>query len=267
MKKNKILLLVETRELAQKFRSESNVTFLFPVKGFCVGFNETIDINDIKEEGFIFVNRILDNEGIEAFRNMIKEVPKNIKGIVFDDIGVLNVLKEEKIELTKILFLNHFNCNYLSINEYLEYVDSVVVSSDITTQEIEEILLKANKPLVLYTFGHINIMYSRRSLLTNYYKHFNVSGGKINTLEEEISKKKFKIVENDYGTVIYTNEPFNGLALRNKDNVLYNLINSVFLSEEEISEILSAKDTLEDKYPYKYLSDKETVFKLSDIKE
>ena len=35
---------------------------------------------------------------------------------------------------------------------------------------VKEILDKADKPLVLYTFGHVNIMYSRRTLLTNFNK-------------------------------------------------------------------------------------------------
>lgn len=267
MKKNKILLLVDSLKLVDKLKEESNVTFLFPIKGFSVGFSNPRELKTIKEEGFIFVNRILDNEGIVEFKKMIKSLPSNIKGIVFDDIGVLNVLKNEKINITKILFLNHFNCNYLSINAYLEYVDSVVVSSDITLDEIDEILKKAIKPLVLFTFGHVNIMYSRRTLLTNYNKHFNANVSMFSSLEEEISHKKFKIVENEYGTVIYTNEPFNGLVLRSKDNVLYNLISTVFLGDEEVIEIINSSNNLEDKYPYKYLSDKETIFKISDIKD
>lgn len=267
MKKNNILLLVDNLELVDTLKEESNITFLFPLKGFSVGFENPRELDSIKDEGFIFVNRILDNVGIKEFRKMIKTLPNNIKGIVFDDIGVLNVLREEKIDITKILFLNHFNCNYLSINAYLEYVDSVVVSSDITIEEIDEILNKAIKPLVLFTFGHVNIMYSRRTLLTNYNRHFNTKVDKISFLEEEISHKKFRIIEQEYGTVIYTSEPFNGLVLRSKDNVLYNLINTVFLSNEEVINIIKSSSNLEDKYHYKYLSDKETIFKLSDIKD
>lgn len=262
MTKNKTLLLVNNYSLVDKLKEESSITFLFPVTDFTVGFPNTFKIEDIKVEGFIFLNRVLDNKGIEALKNLLKNLPENIKGIVFDDIGVLNTLLTLDLKLTKILFLNHLNCNYESINAYLEYVDSVVVSTDITKEEIKEILNKAKKPLVLYTFGHINIMYSRRTLLTNYNNHFGKSSALVGTLDEEISHKKFKIMENNYGTVIYTENPFNGLEYRDYNNVLYNLINTVFLSDEDVLEILKSLDNLETKYSYKYLSETKMIVKL-----
>jgi len=264
MKKNKTLLLVNNLKIVEKLNKESNITFLFPITKFCVGFPNTFDIDEIETDAYIFVNRILDNEGIEDFKIFIKNIPKNIKGIVFDDIGILNVLLEEKINITKILFLNHMNCNYESINAYLKYIDSVVVSTDITIEEIKNVLKMACKPLVLYTFGHINIMYSRRTLLTNYNKYFNSDVKFIATLEEKMAHHKFKIIENEFGTVIYTDKPFNGLVLRDEDNVMYNLINTVFLSDDEIIEILKSNDNFEEKYPYKYLSEEKTIFRLKE---
>lgn len=266
MKKNNILLLVNNLDIVKDLKEESNITFLFPVSEFSVGFERTFRIEEIPE-GFIFVNRILDNEGIEKFKKFIGALPSNIKGIVFDDVGVLNVLLKVNLNITKILFLNHLNCNYESVNAYLDFVDSVVVSTDITIEEIDEILKKAKKPVVLYTFGHINIMYSRRTLLTNYNNHFKKDVPTIADLTEKISGKKFKAQESIYGTVIYTNEPFNGLELRNRENVLFNLINMTFFTNEKMLEIIKSDSNLEDKYPYKYLSAEKTIVKISDIKD
>ncbi len=264
MTKNNILLLVQDLNLVSSLKKENAITFLFPIKDYAIGFPKTFSIDEIKEEAFIFVNRIMDNETIASFKSFLNELPPHIKGIVFDDLGVLNILIEHPHNLTKILFLNHLNCNYESINAYLEYVDSVVVSPDLTFTEIDEILLKSHKPLVLYTFGHVNIMYSRRTLLTNYNAHFNLKVPNQATLEEEITKQKLKIIENPYGTVIYTARPFNALSLRAKPNVLYNLINTVFLTNEEVKEILTSEDNLETKYPYKYLSMKNTIVKIKE---
>lgn len=264
MKKNKILLLVENLDIVEKLKKESNITFLFPVTDFSVGFNNTFKLEEIMVDAYIFVNRILDNEGILSFKQLILNMPSNIKGIVFDDIGVLNVLNKSSLDITKILFLNHFNCNYESINSYLDYVDSVVVSSDITKEETKEILDKAKKPLVLFTFGHVNIMYSRRTLITNYNKHFDKNVSNKALLEDNIANKKFKIIENSYGTVIYTNEPFNALNYMEEENVLFNFINTVFLDISDISNIIN-KNNL-DKYTYKYLSENKTIFKLKEDK-
>ena len=269
MIKNKNLVLITDHTLTTSLKKEcqeSNITFLFPVENFCVGLPNCFKIMEIKEEVFIFINRILDKEGIKEFKKLLNNLPNNIIGIVFDDIGILNILTETKSKLTKILFLNHLNCNYESINAYLEYVDSVVISTDITKEETQEILKKTLKPLVLYAFGHVNIMYSRRTLLTNYNKHFKTNIAKEINLTENMSKKSIKALENIYGTVIYTKEPFNNLALRNEDNILYNLINPIFLSDTEIIKIINSEDNFEDKYPYKYLSTVETIVHIKEEK-
>lgn len=267
MTKNKNLVLVTNDTLIDRIKKEnqeSNITFLFPMENFCVGMTKTFKLEEITEEGFIFVNRILDKEGIEEFKKFLETLPNNIKGIVFDDIGILNVLLETGSKLTKILFLNHMNCNYESINSFLEYVDSVVISTDITSEETKEILKKATKPLVIYAFGYVGIMYSRRTLLTNYNKHFKTSIEKEITLKESISKREVKAIENNYGTVIYTNEPFNNLKLRNEANVLYNLINTIFMTDDEIIKIINSDNSLDAIYPYKYLSEEETIFRIKE---
>ena len=262
--KNNYLVVVSTDTILAKLKEESNITFLFPMEGFSVGFPKTFKLEDIEEEhAFILVNRMLDLEGILKFKEMIRHFPKNIEGIVFDDIGVLQVLLDSNINITKILFLNHFNCNYVSINAYLSYVDSVVVSTDITKDEVKEILKRADKPLVLYTFGYMNIMYSRRKLITNYNEHFHHKEKQINEITNDMGSS-LKIVENDYGTVIYTGSPFNGLDFRGSSNVLSYLINTIFLSDEEVIHILHSENNLEDSYPYQYLSEEETIVRIKE---
>lgn len=262
--KNNYLLLVTNKTIVSKLKGESNITFLFPVKDFTVGFENTFRIDEIDtEHAYIFVNRLLDREGIEDFKSFIKNLPSNIEGIVFDDIGVLQVLNTTPNHLTKILFLNHFNCNYESVNAYLDYADSVVVSIDITEEEVKEILEKVNKPVVIYTFGYVNIMYSRRLLLTNYNNHFKREVPLTSNLVNDL-KQDFKIVENRYGTVIYTGYPFNGLRYRGSKNVLYYFINSVFLTDDEVIEIIHSNDNLEQKYPYRYLSEKDTIVRIKE---
>ena len=262
--KNNYLLLVTNKTIVAKLNEESNITFLFPIKNFTVGFPDTFLVDDIDVDGaFIFVNRILDNEGIEKFKLLITNLPENIKGIVFDDIGVLQILNEVPNSLTKILFLNHFNCNYLSVNSYLEYVDSLVVSTDITDSELEEILNKANKPLVVYTFGYINIMYSRRKLLTNYNNYFKKKVPLVSNFTNDLNQE-FKMVENEYGTVVYPSMPFNGLKYRKYNNILYCLINTLFLDDSEVINIINSDSDLTEKYPYQYLSLEETIVRIKE---
>ena len=193
MKKNKILLLVNNKSILDKIDNK-DVTFLFPLKDFSIGFQNYYKIEDIPEGGYIFVNKIMDNKNIENFKEVLNNISSKIKGIVFDDIGVLNIL--------------------------------------------------------------------RRNLITNYNKYFKEDAKLHNYLEEINTKQKFIIKEEKEGTVIYPNKPFNGLELRGLENVLFEFINGVFLSDEEIIEIIKAKDNLQDKYPYTYLGKEQTIYKL-----
>lgn len=269
MMQNNILLLVDNLEIVSNLKERDNITFLFPLKDFSIGFLKTFTLSEIKEDAYIFLNRILDNCDIDNLRDILSNLSDNIKGIVFDDIGVLNILLELKLPLKKILFQNHVSCNYMGINAFLEYVDSVLVSPDITILEIEEILKMARKPLVLYTFGFVPIMYSRRNLITNYNLEFKKNVANTALLEEPITKNKLKIIENAKGSVIYPDRVFNALELKRQKNVLFFLVNATFLNMDAIVKVVDnitsdSYDTLENIYPYKYLSKEETIVKIKE---
>ena len=48
--KNNYLVVVSTDTILSKLKQESNITFLFPIKGFSVGYPQTFKIEDIHEE-------------------------------------------------------------------------------------------------------------------------------------------------------------------------------------------------------------------------
>lgn len=109
----------------------------------------------------------------------------------------------------------------------------------------------------------MNIMYSRRKLITNYNEHFKLNDPSISVLTNDLGQQ-FKMVENEYGTVIYTNLPFNGLRYRNKGNVLFYLVHSIFLDSNDIRDIIHSEDELKEKYPYQYLSTEETIVRIKE---
>lgn len=63
--KNNYLLLVSDKTMVEELKEESNITFLFPVKDFTVGFLEPFLIEEIKvPHAYLFINRLLDHDGI-----------------------------------------------------------------------------------------------------------------------------------------------------------------------------------------------------------
>ena len=199
---------------------------------------------------------MLENSDIDKLKQILSN-NNQIKGIVFDDLGLIEVLKDINIE--KILLLNHLATNYESINYYLDYVDSVVVSIDITELEIKEILKNAKKKLVLNVFGLNNLMYSKRKLLSNYQKHYNLDNN--NEIDAHINDYYFHIFENEWGTTFYSKKYYNATKLIGLENVLYYWYNPVFLDCEKIKNIVLNNDLSGIDYDDGFLN-KKTIYKL-----
>ena len=255
-----MLILVQNKSLINKVKEIEKATFLFPLEGYSVGYPITFKLNEIEEYGaYILVNRLLDEKSIESLKELFANFPKNIKGIVFEDLGVLELIKD--LDITKILWQNHLNASYLSINGFLKYIDSMMVSTDITYEEIKLIISKTDKPLVLPIFGYNQTMYSRRYLLSNFNLNYDEKVSNPNIIKEEVLKDEFRIVENEYGTVLYYNKLYNGSKLKDFD-ALYYFINTVFLSDEDVISYLKNED-VNVEFDDGFLN-KKTIYKLKE---
>ncbi len=250
------LVTVTNKNIIDDLRNIPNLHLVYPLKSFCVGFTEYFDISEIDD--YILVNRILDDFDLDKLESIL--INSNIKGIVFDDLGIIDIVAN--LNITKILLLDHLATNTKSINYYLEYVSSIVVSSDLTESEIRNIVANANKPLVVNVFGLKTLMYSRRLLLANYETYHNLLKEPI--IDTSIENKYFKIVENEYGTIFYARNYYNALALLDLDNVLYFWYNPLFLDSEKIVKLVLNNDITNINNETLFL-DKKTYYKVGDI--
>ena len=250
------LVTVTNREIIDDLRNIPNVTLVYPLKSFCVGYTDYFDILEIDD--YVLVNRILDDNDLDKLESILNS--SNIKGIVFDDLGIIDIVAN--LDITKILLLDHLATNTKSINYYLEYVDSVVVSNDLTEEEIRIIVANVSKPLVINVFGLKTLMYSRRLLLSNYEMYHNLKEERI--VDASIEDKYFKIVENDYGTLFYAKNYYNALCLLDLDNVLFFWYNPIFLDNEKIIKLVLDNDITDINSELLFL-DKKTYYKVGDV--
>lgn len=257
MKNSKILITVNNLNDINKLKELGITKLVFPLKNFCVGIPNTFLISEIPCDGYLFINRILDNEGIDDLKDVLLNIPSNIKGIIFDDLGIYEIIKNINIE--KILYLSHFNTNSESVNLYLDLVDTVILSTDITKNEIEYIISNAKKEISLFTFGYTGVMYSRRLLIDNYAKYYNIE--KNNPLVIDNTNHKFILYENNYGTYFYYHKLFNGLELMNLPAKYY-FINTAFLTIDEIEKVLRNENIAKDMD--KGFLYQETIYKLKE---
>ena len=250
------LVTVTNREIIDDLRRDANITLVYPLKSFCVGYEVEFDISEIDD--YVLVNRILDDNDLDKLESILNS--SNIKGIVFDDLGIIDIVAN--LDITKILLLDHLATNTKSINYYLEYVDSVVVSNDLTEEEIRNIVANVSKPLVINVFGLKTLMYSRRLLLSNYEMYHNLKEERI--VDASIEDKYFKIVENDYGTLFYAKNYYNALCLLDLDNVLFFWYNPIFLDNEKTIKLVLDNDITDINSELLFL-DKKTYYKVGDI--
>lgn len=265
--KNKILITVKKIDEIAQFKKVGISTFLFALRGFCVGYEYEVDIDEIneilEENKYVLINRILDCNDVDRLKKILSK-NLNIKGIIYEDIAVYQIIKELKKDIELIYFQNHFNSNFQTANFWLDKVDSVVLCNELSKDELSSLLDKVKKDVIIQIYGHNQAMYSRRLLLSNFSQEFNLKSRTTNTLVEKVTKITFKAIENEYGTVLYSGNIFNGLELLGLKHIKYYFINTTFISHEEIMELL---DNLSSSKGDKGFLNRETIYKLKEIKK
>lgn len=263
-----ILIYVDDLSHIEDYRKANVFLFLFGIKKYTIGYNsysiDEISNLDVSNK-YVILNRVLDCKGIDELKQdlpSILAIP-NLKGIVFEDIGVYNILKDMNLDIELILYQNHFCTNSRSINFWLDRVDSVFVSNELTKKEYERIDSHVNKKVCYHLFGRNQVMYSRRSLLSNWCDNFKEEKRSTSTIVDRGTKTKFKLFENEYGTVFYSGNIFDGKDLLTLKNVKYFYVNPTFIDHEDVmkflndynSDILGTDDGF---------LNKETIYKLKE---
>ena len=266
---SKYLVLVNNLSLIKNYKELGYTNFLFALKDYSIGYNgfSVDEIMNIDGNCYLFINRILDSSEIRALEQILINL-NNIKGLIFEDLGVLEIAKKNHLDLELIYFHNHAGTNYETINFWLdEGVDSVVVSNELTKEEIEDIVSKVNKPVSIIILGHNQIMYSRRLLITNYNEYHHLNNPKIINLQT--NNEHFILVESPYGSVFYTQAIYNYFEL-NKLDFKYQIINLGLIDDDNSIQVLT--DIKNNNFEFKYLNTSrgflglKTIFKLGGKK-
>lgn len=262
MKMSKILININNLSEIDEYKKIGITNFLFAVDEFSIGYN-TFDIKDIPDDAYILMNRVFDCDTVDDLVRCQEEF-KRFKGIIYEDIAVFNTFRHSNLEL--IWFQNHFQTNQESIEFWLKNgCSSSVISNEITENEIIDIINNSSKPLVLNIFAKNQIMYSRRTLLTNFNKYNNLDDYNDMTLYEPHTNNEFLARENSYGTIIYNNTYFNYVPLMSKVDdakIKFYLVMNLDLKPRDIEKILKGESCGDSGF-----LDKKTVYRMSEYND
>ena len=129
---------------------------------------------------------------------------------MYADTALVNLKIEGLFKTDLVWSQEHLTTNYQTINNWKSFgVKYTYLSTDITLREIKEIKGNTNSILIAPIFGYIPIFTSKRHEVKNYLDNFNLNdNSNINYIEKE--NKIYPIVDNNEGTVVYSNNILNG---------------------------------------------------------
>lgn len=198
------------------------------------------DLNKIKnKEIFICLNKNMHNSDIELLKKtMIKLNDYNIKGVIYYDIAVVNLYNKLNLNYDLVWNQEHMTNNYYTINFWNQFnVKYTWVSNDITLRECNEIKQNTNALLMITLFGYVPMFASRRHLVKNYLKTFDLNdNSNINYIEKE--GNIYPLIDNELGTICYTNFILNGLKEKLLLNYDYIILNSFLIDDDKFTKVL-----------------------------
>lgn len=243
--------------------------FILGIKDMSVNVNCYIDnydiLNDIDNDIFIALNKNMHNSDLENIKDiLIKLNDYNIKGVMFYDIGVLNIYNNLDLNYDLVWSQEHLTTNYNTINYWNKFgAEYTYLSSDITEEEIIEISKNTKSKLIVNLFGYLPMFVSKRHIVKNYLEYFNIDdNSKVNYMEKE--NKVYPIIDNNIGTMVYSNNILNGIKSKLNIDVDYIVLNSFDIEINKFIDIIDMFNSVNDDNVNEYNDRINSMFKNVD---
>lgn len=248
---SKIMIIPKDRKMIEKVIDQSDA-FLIGVKDFSINLpnyyllDEIIDLvtylNQNNKEVFISLNKNIKNEELAALEEiMIKLNNLKIKGVFYYDVAVINLWKKHSLNYDLVWAQEHFVTNYYTCNYYKELgINYGLLSTEITLEEIIKIIKNSDMKFIMPVFGYLPMFASFRHLVNNYLDYFDIDKTSNNYFMEK-EGKTYQVIDEDNGTIVYSNNIINGLAetVKLKEAGLdYILLNSFAINDDKFLKVL-----------------------------
>ncbi len=242
-----------SKKQIEKFLKDQRITDIvlnIQDLSFGITYNLTVDainniLNKTSKNVSINVKRLFHEYELIALENTLKSINlEKVSNIFYSDLAVYDIVKSLGYENKLVYDAFTYLTNYLDVEEYNSFNKSVVVSNQISKEEIDELLSKITKPVMIHGFGKSVIFYSKRKLITNYFNYRDVSykaNLKNYYLQEELRSELYHIYEDENATYIYEKGYyylFN--ELNNIDKVETIIIESSDLKESDYDVVVEA---------------------------
>lgn len=180
---------------------------------------------------------------LDKYLNILKEL--DVDGIYFHDLAVYELSKKYDLVSKLIYDGQNILTNGYDATFYLKKgIDSVMLSRDLTYEEISKIITNLSDKVDLQIFGHSRLSYSKRKFLTNYFKEIDLDydylGSESLSLKEELRDYQLPIIETKDGTKIYSDyifEAYEELTFL-KEHLKRGVVDSLFINQRVLLNLL-----------------------------
>ncbi len=195
---------------------------ILSLKEYSVGSIVSFSLDEIKKivkdtniEIFININKNLMNEDIDSLSSILIELDKlTIKGIFFYDIALVKLKKELHLKTDLVWSQTHMINNYRTCDYYYSKgVKYALLGKEITLEEIKEIVNKSKITSMVEVVSIPNVAFSKRKLLTNFYKDLHKEVNKDILVGEKVSNETYEVIEDDNGTSFFLEKITNGTSI------------------------------------------------------
>ncbi|MBN2541035.1 MAG: U32 family peptidase [Bacilli bacterium] len=168
--------------------------------------------NSLGRKVYLNINKMIHEEDLGSLQVLLEDAKRiGIDSIVINDMTVYVIAKQLGLESKIIYQPGTMNTDSYSVEYFQNHpIKGITLSREITLNEIRKIAGKAHDlELSLIGHGYLDMFYSKRKLLTNYFKHKNIIGREITNkhsyrLNEEIRADDFyPIIEDEFGTHVF----------------------------------------------------------------
>ncbi len=195
---------------------------ILPLEHYAVESTAFFSLDEIEQislnysgEIFVKINRNLWNQDIEKVRDILIQLNQmNITGILFYDLAILELKKELGLSIDLVWNQTHMvhntrTCDYY----YSKGVSYAILGKELTLEEIQTIIKNSKITSMVEVVSRPSIAFSKRKLLTNYGKDLGHKVSNDIVIQEKVSHKNIRVLENHDGTSFFLDMIMNGTSI------------------------------------------------------
>ena len=190
---------------------------------------------------YIEINGFIEESDLIGLESWLKELlPYPIQGFYFADLAVLMILKSLNYQGETIYSPETILTNTLEIRTLLALVDRLVISKELTLEEIVKISKTFPQRIEMFGAGHLQMSVSRRLLLSSYLQEIGLSKEVLNKTDYRIRELKrnemMPVLEEAKTFCVFTQDilnPLEELPVLNQSEIYGIQLDDLFIDKDD----------------------------------